>query len=68
MMDPIEFVFYIIEIVLLTAIFVLEFKQFRKEDQYMNGHGNGNSNGNGHGKSSALRPFIAQVESEDSDL
>lgn len=58
MLDPVELAFYIIEIVLLTAIFALEFQQFRKEDQYMNGHRS----------SSALRPFVAQVESEKSDL
>jgi len=58
MLDPIELAFYITEIVLLTAIFALEFMQFKKEDAYMNGHKG----------TSALKPFVAQVESEDSDL
>jgi len=58
MIDPIELVFYIIEIVLLLAIFVLEFIQFRKEDKYMNGHKN----------SAAFKPLIAQAETEDADI
>jgi len=57
MIDLIELIFYIIETVLLTAIFLLEVVQFRKEDQYMNGHkksigkSTGNSVGNSVGNS-----------------
>jgi len=58
MIDIIELVFYIIDTVLLTAIFALEFQQFRKEDQYMNGHRN----------SASAKSFIAQAESEEIEV
>ena len=58
MLDPIELVFYVIEITLILAIFVLEFIQFRKEDKYMNDHK----------ISGALKPFIAQAEIESHEI
>jgi len=62
MLDPIELIFYTIEIVLLTAIFLLEVIQFRKEDQYMNGHKNSAA------KTAGIKPFLAQVETDELDV
>ncbi|HLC39552.1 MAG TPA: hypothetical protein VJJ76_01575 [archaeon] len=58
MIDTIELIFYLIDTVLLTAIFVLEYRQFRKEDEYMNGHKN----------SKAAKPFLAQAEVDEVDI
>jgi len=66
MIDPIELIFYTIEIVLLTAIFLLEVIQFRKEDQYMNGHKN--SVGKNAGNLAGIKPFLAQVETDELDV
>jgi len=60
MIDTIELIFYIIDTVLLTAIFLLEYRQFRKEDEYMN-----NMNMNGHKNSAGVKPLIAQAESNE---
>ena len=62
MIDLIELIFYTIETVLLTAIFILEVIQFRKEDQYMNGHKNSAGNIAG------IKPFLAQAETDELDV
>jgi hypothetical protein len=62
MIDIIELVFYAIDTVLLTAIFLLEVVQFRKEDQYMNGHKKSAGNVAG------IKPFIAQAETDELDV
>jgi hypothetical protein len=62
MIDIIELVFYTIETVLLTAIFILEVVQFRKEDQYMNGHKKSA------GSLAGIKPFLAQVETDELDV
>jgi len=62
MIDLIELIFYIIDTVLLTAIFLLEVIQFRKEDQYMNGHKKSAGNVTG------IKPFVAQTETDGLDI
>ena len=58
MIDIIELIFYVIDTVLLLAIFLLEFRQFKKEEEYMNGHKN----------LASVKPIIAHAESEGTDV